>query len=375
MFFILSKYRNFDWISILATIFLLSSGLVAIYSLSIAQEVSGLNNFEKQIIFLVIGVAIFLLFSFLDYRIWKSHAGILYLIGNFLLVAVLLWGETIRGTSGWFSFGSFNFQPVELMKIFLIIFLAKFFAKKMSLGIGGREFLASFLYLIVPVFLVMLQPDLGSATVMVVIWLAMLFLAGIDKKIFLAIIFSGIIFCLIAWGFFLKDYQKNRVEILLNPQNDPLGSGYNIIQSMVAVGSGGFLGKGLGHGSQSQLNFLPEKHTDFIYATIAEESGFVGVFLLLIVLGLLFFRLKKIADQSRDDFGQLLIGGILTMFFFHSLVNIGMNLGIMPIAGISLPFVSYGGSFLIISLMALGIVQSVWKLRRQKKVSSFESLY
>ena len=370
MFSKISKYNNFDWVSVSATLFLLVSGLVAIYSLSIAQSGGGLNHFEKQIIFLIIGLILFVIFSFLDYRIWKSHAGILYVIGNFLLVAVLLWGDTIRGTSGWFSLGPFNFQPIEIMKIFMIIYLAKFFAKKMSMGIGKKEFLVSLVYLAIPVFLVMLQPDLGSAVVMIVIWGGMLFLSGIDKKFFLMLIASGIILFLIGWGFFLKDYQKDRVEILLNPQNDPLGSGYNIIQSMVAVGSGGVTGKGLGHGSQSQLNFLPERHTDFIYATIAEESGFIGVSLLLAVLGVLFYRIKKASDQSRDDFGQLLAGGILMMFFFHMVVNIGMNLGIMPVAGLSLPFVSYGGSFLIISLIAVGITQSVWKLRRRKRVSS-----
>ncbi|MDA3815162.1 MAG: rod shape-determining protein RodA [Patescibacteria group bacterium] len=375
MFSNISKYSNFDWVSISATLFLLASGLVAIYSLSIGQEGEGLNNFEKQVIFLFIGLVLFIFFSFLDYRIWKTYAGILYLFGNILLVAVLLWGNTIRGTSGWFTFGSFNFQPVEIMKIFMIIFLAKFFAKKTSMGIGWKEFLASFVYLIIPVFFVMLQPDLGSATVMVIIWLGMLFLSGVDKKVFSTIIISGIIVSLIGWGFFLKDYQKDRIEILLNPQADPLGSGYNIIQSMVAVGSGGLMGKGLGHGSQSQLNFLPERHTDFIYAAIAEESGFIGVFLLLAILGLLFYRFKKTADQSRDDFGQLLVGGILIMFFFHTLVNIGMNLGIMPVAGLSLPFISYGGSFLIISMLAFGIIQSVWRLRHKKRISLVDELY
>lgn len=370
MFSKISKYSNFDWVSISATLFLLALGLVAIYSLSISQEGDGFNNFEKQVFFLIIGFVFFIGFSFLDYRIWKSHAGILYVIGNFSLIAVLIWGQTIRGTSGWFSLGPFNLQPVELMKIFMIIFMAKFFAKKMSMGIGGKEFLASLIYLAIPVFFVMLQPDFGSASVLVITWIGMLFLAGVDKRIFFMLVISGIIILLIGWGFFLKDYQKDRVQILLNPQNDPLGSGYNIIQSMVAVGSGGITGKGLGHGSQSHLNFLPERHTDFIYAAIAEESGFIGVSLLLVVLWLLFYRLRKAADQSRDDFGQLLVGGILVMFFFHTLVNIGMNLGIMPVAGLSLPLVSYGGSFLIISLMALGIIQNVWKLRRRKRISS-----
>lgn len=373
MFSQIKKYLNFDWYLLIAVIFLLTFGMSAIYSLSLANEGEGINNFMKQGIFLGIGLLFFLFFSFVDYRIWKNYSNFLYLLGIVLLLVVLYFGEVIHGTSGWFSFGFFNFQPVEIMKVFMILFLANYFSKHFSASnIGIKQIVVSFLYTFIPVFLVVKQPDLASSMVLIVIWLGMLFLAGVKKKYVLAMFFLGIIISLLSWNLFFKDYQKERIQVFINAQEDPQGSGYNVIQSMVAIGSGGTTGKGLGYGSQSQLNFLPERHTDFIFAAIAEENGALGVFILITLFGVFFYRLKKIADSARDNFGQLIVGGVLVMFFFQIVVNVGMNLGIMPVAGISLPFVSYGGSYLMTSMICLGLVQSVW-IRRQKDFSVSES--
>jgi len=367
-----SKIFDYDWVANSAIVFLIGTGLIAIYSLSLESEALGLTNFERQLVFLAIGAVFFFVFSSIDYRNWKSYSGLFYVFGIILLVAVLLWGRVIRGTSGWFTIGTFGFQPAEAMKLFLIISLAHYFSRSVQSIVTIKHILVSAIYTLIPVSLAIKQPDLGSAMVMIVIWLGMLFFAGLPKKYTAIILLIGIVFSFFAWNGILKPYQKDRIMTFVNPQKDPLGKGYNVIQSMVAVGSGGIWGKGLGHGSQSRLNFLPEKHTDFIFATIAEESGLVGSFLVLGLFGLLIFRLKTIADKSKDEFGRMLVGGVMVMIFFQILVNVGMNLGIMPVAGLSLPLLSYGGSFLITTLIMLGLVQSVWKKRRKRAMVSVE---
>jgi rod shape determining protein RodA len=364
----ISQFFDFDWILITAVGFLLTSGLVAIYSLSLGGSSSAATAFEKQMVFLAIGLVVFGVVSHIDYRIWRTYVSPLYLSGIVLLIAVLFLGKNIRGSSGWFSFGFFNFQPVELVKIIVIITLAKYFSSYSSKTLRVKHILVSLIYVAIPVLLAARQPDMGAAMVMIVIWLGMIFLRGLKKKHLVVLAALAIIFPLISWQVLLHDYQKARINSFLNPQADPLGSGYNVIQSMVAVGSGGIWGKGLGHGSQSRLNFLPEKHTDFIFAAIAEESGLVGALIVMILFGVLIYRMKITADRSRDVFGQMIVGGIILMIFFQIVINVGMNLGVMPVAGLALPLLSYGGSFLISTLICLGLVQSIWK-RRKKRVS------
>jgi rod shape determining protein RodA len=344
--------------------FLLASGLVAIFSISSNVDHVGFSNFEKQLVFLVIGLATFFFFSYSDYRIWTSYSGIFYIVGILLLLVVLFLGRTVRGTSGWFNLGFFNIQPVELMKLFLIILLAKYFSKNDSLLLNPKQIAISFIYVLIPVLLAIKQPDMGSAVVMLAIWSGMFFLAGTRKKYLFGILGGALVVLFLSWNLILKDYQRQRVQAFLNPEADPLGSGYNVIQSTVAVGSGGIGGKGLGYGSQSQLNFLPEKHTDFIYATIAEESGLIGAGFVLGLFWLLLYRMKKTMDIARDNFGRLLVWGVLVMLFFQLFINVGMNLGVMPVAGLSLPFLSYGGSFLLIVMATMGMVQNVWRKSR-----------
>lgn len=276
-----------------------------------------------------------------------------------ILLLVLVFGTTVRGTSGWIGFGFFNVQPVEISKIVLIIFLASFISKKrMELEETGR-LVASFILTAVMVFFVIKQPDFGSAMILIAIWAGMTLVSGLSKKLILIISILAMLVSFIGW-FQLAEYQKNRLISFIDPQSDPMGSGYNVAQSIVAVGSGGMLGKGIGHGSQSQLNFLPEKHTDFIFASIAEELGFFGSMLVIFLFFIIFYRVKKIAQLASDNFGYLLAVGILIMFFAQFLINVGMNIGIVPVTGIPLPFLSYGGSSLISAFAAIGIICNVY---------------
>lgn len=361
---------NFDWGLFLVVFLLLFFSFLALYSFSFSLSFSNEENvFLKQSYFLIIGLIFFWLFSFFDYHIFSSYSGGLYLLGNFLLLSVLFFGQEIRGTVGWFDLGFFNFQPAEAMKIFLIISLANFFSQKgQAKGVDFSVVMKSFGYLCLPLFLILLQPDFGSAISLLAIWLGMVFLAGISWKNLSLLFLVGVVVAVFSWGTLLKDYQKERVENFFYPERDALGSGYNVIQSVVAIGSGGVMGKGIGKGSQSQLNFLPEKHTDFIFAVIAESGGFLGSVFLIFLFWLLFWRFKKILIRASDPFGFLLVGGIAVMFFFQIFINVGMNLGIVPVAGLSLPLVSYGGSFLLLALICLGMVQSVWRRRVKESV-------
>jgi rod shape determining protein RodA len=354
-----------EWKIVGAVAFLLASSLISTYSFQVGGNVQEANIFFKQSIFIAIGFFFFLFFSFYDYRTWRKYSNFLYLLSLVLLFLVLFLGSNIRGTSGWFSFGFFNLQPVELVKVFSVIFLASYFVNVGNSKIDLKAFFKSFFLIIIPVALTLAQPDLGSASVLIIIWLGMSLLAGVDKKYLLAVFIGGLVILFLSWGLVFKDYQKERVLTFINPERDPLGSGYNVIQSIVAVGSGGLTGKGIGHGTQSQLNFLPEKHTDFMFASINEEFGFLGSFLVLSSFWFLFYLLTNIIRQSRDRFGQLLAGGVLIMYGYQVFVNIGMNIGIVPVTGISLPFLSYGGSFLVVAMIGLGMCQNVWIKRRK----------
>ncbi|MDO8240700.1 MAG: rod shape-determining protein RodA [Candidatus Moranbacteria bacterium] len=359
--------RNFlklDWVLTITIFLLLAVGLVTLYTISSIEDSAQMNHFQKQLVSVGIGLALMMFFSFFDYRALNSYSTKLYfgIIG--ILLVLVLWGTTVRGTTGWIGVGAFNIQPVEITKLIVIIFLASFLSKKKThLSVIVRT-IASIILIAIPVFLILKQPDFGSAAVIMGIWLGMLFVSGITKKVFFALLLVGVVTASSGW-FVLKDYQKDRLINFVSPEQDPMGSGYNVIQSTVAVGSGGMWGKGLGHGSQSQLNFLPEKHTDFIFAVFAEELGFFGSCAIIILFGILIYRIKETARLARDNFGYLLAVGIAIMLFLQILVNVGMNIGVAPVAGVPLPLLSYGGSSMIAVLASLGIVQSIY-LRRIK---------
>jgi len=353
-----------------AVIILILLGLVTIFSTSYSTAGIDFLNFKKQLAFSIIGIGLLMAVGFFDYRALKNYTGVLYLFALFILAAVLFFGSQTRGMTGWFDFGFFKFQPVEFAKIIIIVILAKYLSRA-DISIL-RKIITSGIYMSAPVFLIMRQPDLGDSLTIIFIWFSMLAVSGIKRNHVAIILLLSLIVFAGSWSFTLKEYQKDRIINFINPQSDPLGSGYNVIQSMIAIGSGGIWGKGLGHGSQSQLNFLPEKHTDFIFAVVAEEMGFIGVLLVLTLFGIIFHRLFAIAVEAQDNFGKLLALGTLFMLVFHVVVNIGMNMGIMPVTGIPLPFISYGGSSLISFLIMMGIAQNVYAKGRGYKIEKEE---
>lgn len=358
----MNKLVKLDWTMLVSVFLLLGLGMLALYSISLNDPEVGSFNFKKQIVSCFIGVAVMFFLASYDYRVLSSYATKMYFAIITLLVLVIFFGSTIRGTTGWIGFGIFHIQPVEIAKLVMVLFMASFLSKKKNqLSIVVRT-IASIVLVFIPVFFILKQPDFGSAAIIVGVWAIMLSVCGLDKKN-LFIIF--IIF-LVSFGsgwMLIKDYQKERILNFIDPGRDPRGSGYNAIQSMVAVGSGQLFGKGLGHGSQSQLNFLPEKHTDFIFAVISEELGFFGALIIFILFGVLFYRMKETARFARDNLGYLITIGAMVMIFIQVFVNVGMNIGIMPVAGVPLPFLSYGGSSLVIALALIGIVQNVYVKR------------
>ncbi len=356
--FKVKNLRYIDWGLLAIILILISFGLTVIYGLDLAQD-NHFLFFKKQLFFAFVGIAFFFFFSGVDYKIFKTYSYWLYLFSLFLLVLVLWTGKTIRGTTGWFSWGGVQFQPVELAKIFLIIVLARFFALK-AYEIKTFQFIVLSSVFFIPVFiLVMLQPDLGSALILFFIWIGMLLISGIKKKHFLIIFTVLLVLSVAAWFFVLRDYQKDRILTFLNPSSDPLGSGYNVIQATVAVGSGQLLGRGISLGSQSQLHFLPEAHTDFIFSSLAEAFGFVGSTMVLVLYALFFWEIVRKLSFVRDDFAVFLTVGFLIYFISQIVLNIAMNLSMAPVTGLPLPLISYGGSSLVSGLIMLGIVSNI----------------
>ncbi len=340
---------------------LLGVGLLALYSLSSTGE--GVNYFLRQSLFASVGLGLMLFAASLDYRHIARYSTTLYFTTMALLLIVLLFGTTVRGTAGWLSFGAFQVQPVEFAKVTLIIFLASFISKKKSeLGEWTRV-IASLVLSAALIFLVLKQPDLGSSLVLAAIWGGMILASGLRFKHFLVLFALGSALVSASW-FTLADYQKARIDTFLHPEADPRGSGYNVLQAMVAVGSGGLTGKGVGHGSQSQLNFLPEKHTDFIFAVITEELGLIGALLVIGLYLALLYRVREIGRKASDNFGYLVAVGTLVMFFVQIMINIGMNVGILPVTGLPAPLLSYGGSSLLSVCLSLGLLQSVYRRKK-----------
>lgn len=352
------QLQSADWALILGAFTLVLFGLAAIYSVELSRG-GELLNLEKQAAAAVFGWAVFFAVALYNYRLLRNYAMLFYLTGVALLGAVLVFGTTIRGTTGWFTLSVFSFQPVEFMKLALVVALAAYFSRRARLDFGWRELLESGALAALPVGLVLLQPDLGSAVLLVGMWGIVMLFAGIKLRHLAALAAFSSLAAILAWHFLLASYQKERILTFLDPASDPLGQGYNVAQAIIAVGAGGWFGRGLGFGSQSQLKFLPEAQTDFIFAVVAEELGFVGVLLVLCAFALVFFRLWVLAKRTRDDFTSFLMVGIAAALFVQFFINIGMNLGLLPVTGVALPLVSYGGSSLLFSLVMLGVAESV----------------
>lgn len=358
--------KNLDFTIIVTTAIIIVIGLVIIGSATHINT-PGEDRYwyvQRQGLFAIINVVIIAIMLQFDYKSLGRYANILYVINLTMLLAVMFVGHSALGAQRWIQLGPISIQPSEFSKLIMIISLAHLLDKRVGKLNTFKEIIPIFIFVGVPFLLVLKQPDLGTSLVFIAILFGMLFIAGISMKHLAAIIGGGLALSPIFWHF-LKDYQKKRLTVFLDPNVDPLGSGYHIIQSKIAIGSGMLFGKGLFGGTQSQLNFLPENHTDFIFAVIGEELGFIGAVVILLLFFILLYRGIKVAGAARDNFGMLLATGITSMLTFHVLVNVGMTAGIMPVTGIPLPFVSYGVSSLTTNLVSIGILLNIY-MRRQK---------
>ncbi len=348
-----------DWVLFFIVLILLSFGLAEIYSVALGQDSLNLDFFKKQLIFIAIGFALFLFFLFFDYFNLVSLSSYVYIFGVLILVAVLLFGVEIRGTKGWFSLGTFNIQPLEFIKIVLIVFLAKYFSSTSAKINPLKHLFFSGLGTFILAGLILAQPDFGGALILLALWGSLILIAGFKKRYFAIIIAIVVFIFALGWLFFFEDYQKNRIATFLNPSFNPLEQGYNVTQAIIAVGSGGVMGRGIGFGSQSQLKFLPESQNDFIFAVISEELGFLGVSLVLLLFTVFFLKSIYLLRNIKNDFGIFFILGVVVLIFIEMFINIGMNIGILPVVGISLPFISYGGSAIISKMIMFGIMQNI----------------
>jgi rod shape determining protein RodA len=361
-----AKFKYFDIPLLITSGLLLLIGLAVMYSTSLSGDT--MQVFYKQTAYVAIGIAMFLGLAFYDYQRIAKINRYLYIGLILALTYLLIFGDPIRGSARWIDFGVFNFQPAEFAKLIVVTGLSRWLYLRRGQINSWSSIAITFLYAALPAFLILREPDLGSALVVMALWFGILLASPIKKSYLVVFVLIAAIVAGLGWEFFLHDYQKKRVEVFLDPNLDPRGKGYNVRQAIIAVGSGGWVGRGLGRGLQSQLKFLPERQTDFIFASAAEEIGFVGCGVLVALFILLMYRLIRIANYARDDLAKYMVTGILFLFFTQAFVNIGMNIGIMPVTGIPLPFLTYGGSSMIVSCIALGIVQNI---ARQSKTLRF----
>jgi rod shape determining protein RodA len=355
-----SSAADYDWWLIAITFAICTAGLVEIWSATHASRLAGMQ--WRQLGWIGIGLVGMFLLSRLDYHVVLDKAPILYLIGLAALVAVLVMGHSRFGAKRWLPVLGQFLQVSELVKLIIIVTLARFFTEVRSHELSLADLCKAIVLTCVPLGLILLQPDLGTALVLVPVAVVGAFLAGIQWKHAAAFLLIAAMLVPVGWHH-LKPYQKERVTTFLRPEDDPKGSGYQILQSKIAVGSGGFWGKGIGNGSQNQLGFVPVRYSDFILAALAEEMGFAGVFVALALYTALLLRLIQNAQRAKDRAGMFLVMGVAAILGFHILVNVAMVIGFMPVTGIPLPLMSYGGSATLFVFLALGLVMNV-RLRR-----------
>ncbi|MBI2050098.1 MAG: rod shape-determining protein RodA [Candidatus Staskawiczbacteria bacterium] len=355
--------KKLDWWLIVSAILIACFGLASIYSASLAK--SNFLNFEKQVVFFFVGIALMILVSFFDYRILRNNSHLiltLYFMCSLLLVGLFFFAPEIRGTKGWYRFGFFSFDPLEPTKLVLIILLAKYFSMRHVEMYKFKHIVFSGFYVFLPALLTFLKPDLGGTMILIVIWIGILLISGIKIKHFLILFLCFLLVAVLSWNFLLKDYQKNRILSFIFPY-DTLGGSWSQTQSKITIGSGGILGQGIGKGSQVQYGFLPEPHTDFVFSVVAEEWGFLGMLVFFFLYVNLIWRILKIAVESQTNFPRLFSLGFAVALMAQFIINIGVNLSALPVVGIYLPLVSYGGSGLVGTFLGIGILQSI-KVRR-----------
>lgn len=356
--------NRIDWLLVFFILPIVFAGLVTMKSFAPLEATA--NFFGKQALWVAISLIVFFVFSFVDFRFLKRTDVLvfLFLFVSGILFLLFVMGKISNGAKSWFDFGFFSFQPVDMMKLVLVLVLAKYFSRRHVEIRDVKHIFISGFYAFVPFALVLLQPDFGSAMIILFIWLGMVLVSGISKTHLFLIFMAGAVVFTSLWFFAFAPYQKARIYNFINPTADIQKTGYNVFQSTIAVGSGQILGKGLGFGTQSRLKFLPVPQSDFIFAAFAEEWGFVGSFTILVLYALVIWRILYIASLGSTNFEILFGMGIAIFFMGHILVNVGMNLGLMPVTGIPLPFMSYGGSHLLTEFAALGILMSMRKYGR-----------
>jgi len=354
------QLKNFDYILLLTVILIACFGAVVIYSASFDPDLSFKRSFAfKQIAWILIGCFLCLVMAFIDYRFIGKISFLLYFFIIGLLVLVIIKGSIYGGAQRWLAIGTLRIQPSEFAKIIIILVLAKYLSWDNSNKHTWRYIFFTFLISIVPLILIVKQPDLGTALVFMPTIFILLFVSGARLKYLFILMLIGILSLPLGW-FALKDYQKARILVFLNPNEDPLGSGYTVIQSKIAVGSGGLMGQGWLGGMQTRLKFLPERHTDFIFSVIGEEWGFIGALFVFSLFIIIFKRGLKVAELAKDLYGKLVAVGIVVMIFSHVIINIGMTIGVMPITGLPLPFITYGGSIMITMMVSVGILENIY---------------
>jgi len=353
--------REINWGLIGLTLLLGGIGILILYSAT-GESLLGFSGglYMKQMMLYGLGLMLVVLLQLFDYRYLNTLWPLIYILGMLLLVGVVFVGHSGGGSQRWITLGPISGQPSEFIKVVMVIVLAHFFAKQeTTTGLTLRNLAIPVVLVLMPVALILKQPDLGTAIVLLVIAGTMTFVAKVERKTFIGFLSVGIISAPLLWLFGMKTYQQQRVLTFLDPDRDPLGAGYHIIQSKIAIGSGGFLGKGFLKGTQNALSFLPEQHTDFIFAVLAEELGFLRSIVVLTLFVLLIFMGLNIAMRSRDTFGAYLSLGVVSILFWQVFINIGMVMGLFPVVGVPLPFISYGGSSLVAMMLCVGILLNV----------------
>jgi rod shape determining protein RodA len=356
--------RQTDWLMLGSAILISLAGLVSMYGFG------GTSSFaEHQILWLIIGVAVFFLISAMDFHFLRRTGVVvaLYALALAFLLLLFVVGSVVNGARGWFNFGAFAIQPVDIAELALIVLLAKYFSRRHIEIAHLRHIVVSGAYAFLMFFLLFLQPDFGGAVILAGVWLGMVLISGIPVKRLLLLFALGVGAVSLLWIFALHPYQKERILTFLHPLADISGAGYNAFQSTVAVGSGGVFGKGIGYGTQSRLQFLPEHETDFIFASFAEEWGLLGVCILLGIFGILIYRLVANARNGATNFESFFALGVATLFVVHAAIHIGMNVGLLPVTGVTLPFMSYGGSHLVTGYAMLGIVNAMRRYGRSAR--------
>lgn len=354
-------FFHIDWVLLISTLFIVGAGILTMNSF-----VGENYFFENQMIWMTISVFIFFVLSFIDFRFLRRTGVIvsLFLFSIFLLLLLFVFGDIVKGAQSRFDFGAFALQPSDPIKLVVIFLLAKYFSRRHIEIANVRHILVSGFYAFVIFLLVLLQPDFGSAIIIAFLWLGMVLVSGISKKHLVVVALLGVIGLLGMWSFVFEDYQKQRILTFVHPLTDIQGTGYNAYQSTIAVGSGELIGKGVGYGTQSKLEFLPEYETDFIFAAFAEEWGFIGVLLLFTLFIIVIWRILESAMLGATNFEILFGLGLAILFISHIVINIGMNIGLLPVTGTTLPFMSYGGSHLLTEFVGLGILMGMRRYAR-----------